>query len=126
MWKDPIFHQLLLELCNFALTNNISPSIWLQSQIIPIPKKGDLTLPTNYRGISLLPIAAKFYKKLLLNRLRPKIEPILCKNQNGFRPDRSTLGQILTLRRIIEEIKFCNQTASIIFVDCSKAFDSAR
>ena len=45
LWKDPIFHQLLLELCNFALTNNISPSIWLQSQIIPIPKKGDLTLP---------------------------------------------------------------------------------
>ena len=90
LWKDPIFHQLLLELCNFALSNNISPSIWLQSQIIPIPKKGDLTLPTNYRGISLLSIAAKIYNKLLLNRRRPKIEPILCKNQNGFRPGRST------------------------------------
>ena len=25
LWKDPIFHQLLLELCNFALTNDISP-----------------------------------------------------------------------------------------------------
>ena len=59
LWKDPIFHQLLLDLCNFAFSNHISPSIWLQSQIIPIPKKGDLSLPTNYRGISLLPIAAK-------------------------------------------------------------------
>ena len=126
LWKDPIFQQLLLDLCNFALNNNISPSIWLQSQIIPIPKKGDLTLPTNYRGISLLPIAAKIYNKLILNRLRPKIEPILRKNQNGFRPGRSTLGQILTLRRIIEEITYCNKTAALIFVDFSKAFDSVN
>ena len=126
LWKDPIFHQLLLDLCNFAFSNHISPSIWLQSQIIPIPKKGDLSLPTNYRGISLLPIAAKIYNKLILNRLRPKIEPILRKNQNGFRPGRSTLGQILTLRRIIEEITHCNKTAALIFVDFSKAFDSVN
>ena len=72
LWKDPIFHQLLIDLCNFASENHISPSVLLQSQIIPIPKIGDLTIPTNYRGISLLPIAAKIYNKLILNRLRPK------------------------------------------------------
>ena len=124
IWKDPVFHQLLRDICNFIFQNHISPSIWLKSQIIPIPKKGDLTIPTNYRGISLLPIAAKIYNKLILNRLRPKLEPILRKNQNGFRPGRSTLSQILTLRRIIEEITFCNKTAALIFVDFSKAFDS--
>ena len=74
----------------------------------------------------MLPIAAKIYNKLILNRLRPKIEPILRKNQNGFRPGRSTLGQILTLRRINEEITFCNKTAALIFVDFSKAFDSVN
>ena len=85
-----------------------------------------MTLPTIYRGISLLPIAAKIYNKLLLNRIRSEVEPILRKNQNGFRPGRSTLGQILTLRRIIEEITFCNKTAALIFVDFSKAFDSVN
>ena len=39
LWKDPIFHQLLIDLCNFASENHVSPSIWLKSQIIPIPKK---------------------------------------------------------------------------------------
>ena len=126
LWKDNVFHQLLLDLCNYAKTSHISPTIWLKSQIIPIPKKGDLTLPTNYRGISLLPIAAKIYNKLLLNRIRSEIEPILRKNQNGFRPGRSTLRQILTLRRIIEKISFCNKTAALIFVDFSKAFDSVN
>ena len=82
-----------------------------------------MTLPTNYRGILLLPLAAILYNKLILNRLRPKIEPILRKNENGFRPGRSTSAQILNLRRIIEEIAYCNKTAALIFVDFSKAFD---
>ena len=81
-------------------------------------------MPTNYRGISLLPIAAKIYNKLIQNRLLPKIEPILRNNQNGFRAGRSTLSQILTLRRIIEGITFSNLDAVLIFVDFRKAFDS--
>ena len=45
-------------------------------------------------------------------------------NQNGFRNNRSTIGQILIIRRIIEGIKEKNLDASLIFVDFSKAFDS--
>ena len=59
IWKDAHFHDLLLKICNIALENNICTSYWLNSNIVPVPKKGDLTLATNYRGISLLPIAAK-------------------------------------------------------------------
>ena len=87
-------------------------------------QKTNLVVRSNDRV--LLPIAAKINNKLLLNRIRSKVEPILRKNQNGFRPGRSTLGQILTLRRIIEEITFCNKTAALIFVDFSKAFDSVN
>ena len=52
------------------------------------------------------------------------MEKMLRKNQNGFRPNRSTVGQILTVRRLIEGIKTKNLDAVIIFVDFSKAFDS--
>ena len=124
LWKDPLFHQLLLKYCNHALTELQCPSVWPKSQIIPFPKKGDLSLATNYRGISLLSIAAKIFNKLLLNRLVPKIDPLLRNNQNGFRSGRSTLSQILTLRRIIEECSLCNLDAVFIFIDFSKAFDS--
>ena len=37
------------------------PDQWITSIIVPLPKKGDLSLMTNYRGISLLSIAAKVY-----------------------------------------------------------------
>ena len=49
--------------------------------ILPFPKKGDLGLAKNYRGITLTSIAAKIYNALLRNRIEPKIDNIL-KKQN--------------------------------------------
>ena len=97
IWKDEHFHTLLLNLCNHTFETLRPPNIWHKSQIIPMPKKGDLSLPSNYRGISLSSIAAKIYNKLILNRLIPFVGPILRKNQNGFRRGRTTLSQILCL-----------------------------
>ena len=45
-------------------------------------------------------------------------------NQNGFRAGRSTISQILTLQRIIEESANSNLNAALVFIDFSKAFDS--
>ena len=92
--------------------------------ILPFPKKGDLGLAKNYRGITLTSIAAKIYNALLRNRIEPKIDNILRKKQNGFRRNRSTTSQILTIRRILEGVRAKNLQATLIFVDFTKAFDS--
>ena len=42
---------------------------------------------------------------MILNRIRPEIDPILQKNQDGFRKNRSTSGKILTIRRILEGVQ---------------------
>ena len=86
--------------------------------------KGDLGLAKNYRGITLTSIAAKIYNALLRNRIEPKIENIPRKNQNGFRRNRSTTSQILTIRRILEGVRAKNLQATLLFVDFTKAFDS--
>ena len=52
IWKDESFHQLLLKVCNFCFLNKTCPRIWRQSQILPVPKKVDLSLLTNNRGTS--------------------------------------------------------------------------
>ena len=92
--------------------------------IFPFPKKGDLGLAKNYRGITLTSIAAKIYNALLRNRIEPKIDNILRKNQNGFRRNRSTTSQILTIRQIFESVRSKKLLATILFVDFTKAFDS--
>ena len=90
------------------------------------PKKGDLGWAKNYRGITLTSIAAKIYNALLRNRIEPKIDNILRKNQNGFRRNTSTTSQILTIRGIHEGVRAKNLQVTILFVDFTKAFDSIQ
>ena len=81
--------------------------------ILPFPKKSDLGLAKNYRGITLTSIAAKIYNALQRNRIEPKIDNILRKNQNGFRRNRSTTSQILTICRILEGVRAKNLQATL-------------
>ena len=123
VWKYCNFDNILLGFCNNVYNGN-SIDKWTEGCILPFPKKGDLGVTDNYRGITLTAIAAKIYNSMLLNRVQPTLEKILRKNQNGFRKNRSTTGQILTVRRIIECVKDQNIPAVLLFVDFSKAFDS--
>ena len=84
----------------------------------------DLGLAKNYRGIPFTSIATQIYNALLRNRIEPKIDNILRKNKNGFRRNRSTTSQILTIRRILQGVRAKNLQATILFVDFAKAFDS--
>ena len=91
--------------------------------ILPFPKKSDLRLEKNYRGITLTSIAAKIYNALLRNCIEPKSDNILMKNQNGFRRNRSTTSQMLTIRRILKGVRSKNLEATILFVDFTEAFE---
>ena len=114
---------LLLRHCN-AVYNQNPIDIWMKGCILPFPKKGDLGLAKNYRGITLTSIAAEIYNALLRNRIEPKIHNILRRNQKGFRRNISTTSQILTIRRILGGVRKKNLQATLIFVDFTKAFDS--
>ena len=59
-WKTGPLSNVLLLVCNKALKGDV-PNAWKQAAIIPLPKKGNLGLPENYRGISLTSVAAKIY-----------------------------------------------------------------
>ena len=89
----------------------------------PLPEK-NFGLAKNYPGITLTSITAKIYNALLRNRIEPKIEKILRKNQNGFRKNRSMISSILTIRHILKGVRAKNLDATILFVDFAKAFDS--
>ena len=52
--------------CSEVYTNMSPPKQWVSNVIIPLPKKGDLSQMTNYRGITLMSIAAKVYNKFSL------------------------------------------------------------
>ena len=123
VWKTRQFDDILLRHCN-AVYNQNPIDRWTNGCILPFPKKGDLGLAKNYRGITLTSIAAKIYNALLRNCIVPQIDKILRKNQNGFRRNRSTTSQILTIRRILEGVRAKNLQLTLLFVDFTKACDS--
>ena len=123
VWKNRQFDDILLRHCN-AVYNQNPIDRWMKGCILLFPKKGDLGLAQNYRGITLTSIAAKIYNALLWNCIEPKIDNIFRKNQNGFWRNRSTTSQILTLHRILEGVRAKNLQATLLFVDSTKAFDS--
>ena len=96
VYKSCDFDEISLNFCNRALMENDQPDLWSYMNIVPVPKSGDLTNTNNYRGISLICIIAKIYNRLILNRIRSVIDVKLRYNQNGFRPKRTTVAQILT------------------------------
>ena len=127
VWKTRQFDDILVRHCN-TLYNPNPINRLMKGCILPFPKKGDFGLAKNYRGITLTSIVAKIYNALLCNCIEPKIDNILRKNQNGFRRNRSTTSQILTILRILEGVREKKKPkklqAIILFVDFTKAFDS--
>ena len=74
--------------------------------------------------ISLSSLVDKTFNRMLLNRIRPHLDDKLRPNQCGFRENRSTIEQILALRRILEGANEKNLSAKVTFIDFKKAFDT--
>jgi len=68
--------------------------------------------------------SSKILLLIILNRLSAQLEPYLSEEQAGFRPNRSTIQQILTLRLVAEKAREINQPVHNCFIDFKKAFDS--
>ena len=99
-----------------------TPKDWQTGVIIPIYKKNNREEYRNYRGISLLSLPGKVYAKCLERKCREIVESKLKDGQCGFRPGRSTAGQIFTLRQIVEKSWEYAKDVSSCFVDLEKAY----
>ena len=60
LWKLPRVRTFLQDFCIHTFDDH-RPDEWGISGIVPVPKKGNLTIRDNYRGISLTQIAANVY-----------------------------------------------------------------
>ena len=100
------------------------PSQWMKSKIIAIPKKSNSKRLDDLRGVALECTLAKVLNAVLRNRLIPVLNKRLLNLQSGFRPGRSTTEQVAAIRCVVEACKTRQKSASIVFVDFCKAFDS--
>ena len=112
--------SIILLLLNTILFN-VYPSKLCVSLLSVIPKSGNLSLPTNYRGIQMQPLLANLYDRVLANRLIQWVK--INDEQTAFQKGKGTIDQIFILRVIIALMKYNKCNLYIGFFDLSKAFD---
>ncbi|KAK3557320.1 hypothetical protein QTP70_026600, partial [Hemibagrus guttatus] len=120
---DVVGLSWLTRLCNIAWRSETVPLDWATGVVVPLFKKGDQRVCSNYRGITLLSLPGKVYSRVLERRVRPLVEPRIQEEQCGFRPSRGTLDQLYTLHRVLEGSWEFAQPVHMCFVDLEKAFD---
>ena len=101
------------------------PDDWTKSIILTMPKKGDITKCENYRTIGLINHSSKILLEIKWSRMKPYVEAILAEEQAGFRPGRSTVEQVFTLKMLIQHcIEKKDGKVFAVFIDYKKVFDS--
>ena len=100
---------------------------WKYANVTPIHKKKEKQDIKNYRSISLLPVCAKLFEKIVFKNIYNHLisNNLLTKNQSGFRPGDSTTNQLLFLVHSIHNVFEHNDSREVrsVFLDISKAFD---
>jgi len=77
----------LTQFFNRIITDGNFPLIWKHAEVITVFKKGDKSLPTNYRSISLLPSLSKVFECVLHTKLMSyfNINQLLYPRNSGFK-----------------------------------------
>lgn len=98
------------------------PARWKLARVILIPKPGKaLSVPSNYRPISLLSSVSKVFERTLLNELKLYGKPV--DEQFGFRAGHCTTRQVLRLTEKITRGFNEHRHTGAVFLDIEKAFD---
>ena len=122
-----ILLPMILHLANCSFNSGKFPELFKIARVVPVYKgKGDNSLFTNYRPISLLPAFSKILEKMIYNKIFHFLVryKILFKSQYGFRKGHNTTHATLDFLKIIEDALQQNEFAIGIFCDLSKAFDT--
>ena len=100
--KNDLCIGMLHRIISLCFQHGIVPRAWKRGIVQPLPKSGDMLLPGNYRGITLISVPCKIYCQILNTRLAKWLEEkgILVDQQNGFRKDRSCLDHQFALYNI--------------------------
>jgi hypothetical protein len=116
---------VLCRLFNISLSTSKFPKAWKLANVIPLYKKNDRTLISNYRPVSLLSCVGKVMEKLVFTALFDYFRRnfLISVWQSGFIPGHSTVTHLVEMYH-----NFCRAVSDgkeirIVFCDVSRAFD---
>lgn len=119
IYGSKCFEQLA-RLFTICLRQKKVPKEWKTALVCPVYKKGDSNLAENYRPIALTCVIRRIYEKCLNSKWIRKHQDQLADAQNGFRPNRSTIQQVMVLHELLGQ----NENAHVGLLDMKAAYDT--
>ena len=118
----------MTKLFNNSIRSGVFPQCLKYSTVIPLYKSGPKSDPGNYRPISLMSTFSKIFESLMKRILTEYLESksILSTKQFGFRANKSTFQCVNALTSDLFSALDNHQTAILILVDFTKAFDTVQ
>ena len=110
---------------NISLNTGQVPTIWKEGIITAIYKKGDKSLPSNYRAITLTSVVCKTLEKIITIKIHQHLKDnnLEDENQHGFSPKKSTISNLIEALNIWSEALSHGLPVDVIYLDYEKAFD---
>jgi hypothetical protein len=117
--------DILCTLFNRSINDGNFPKSLKVATVIPLFKKGDRVLISNYRPISILSVTSKIFEKAVKTRMLEFLNSFnyFSSSQFGFRSGLGTEDALLELMNPLHEGLNKSSTVSALFVDITKAFD---
>ena len=102
------------------------PTTWKEAFVTPIYKKGDRTLVSNYRPISLTSPIVKIMESIIRDRIQEHMitNDLFTPYQHGFTVGKSCVTQLLTAVDFWTKSLEDSCAVDVIYFDLAKAFDS--
>ena len=118
----------LAHLVHQSFQSSIFPDKLKITKVIPLFKKGNSKLPSDYRPISLLSIFSKISEKLMYKRFYRflEIHKVLYSLQSGFQENRSIDYALVSLTEAVRDTLDSKRFGCGVFIDLQKAFDAVN
>ena len=119
--------NILFHIFKVSIKQGIFPDSLKIAKVTPIFKSGAKNIVSNYRLISTLPVLSKVLERTMYNRVYNHLDSkgLLYEKQFGFQRNNSTEHVILQLTRDIKSSFEKGEYTLGIFIELSKAFDTA-
>ncbi|XP_049952417.1 uncharacterized protein LOC126467413 [Schistocerca serialis cubense] len=118
--------EVLCHIINYCFNERCFPEKLKVVKVIPVHKKGDNNLPSNYRPVSLVLLLSKVIEKLMSIQIINFLDShqLLSNSQFGFRKNLSTCDAVMSYICNCLEAKEEKFIVSTKFFDLSEAFDT--
>ena len=110
---------------NASISSGKFPSLWKKAKVIPLHKKNDVNVISNYRPVSNLCISSKVLEKVIHGQISHYFENknLLPSGQHGFRKGFSTTSAVTSMHSRWSEERRRGNYIGICCFDLSSAFD---